>query len=632
MASRLAILAILLSFLFSGILFLGYLGTSHGHEVKRHLINILWFTTGSTPEMISFLIDPLTLMMLLVVTVVSVLVFIYSLGYMQEDPNLVRFFSFLSLFSASMLGLVLSNHFLLLFMCWELVGVCSYLLIGFWYEKPEAAFAGKKAFIVTRIGDLGFFIGLLLLYQKTGTFLLYSETLPALFSPESLDALRIHPVTLPLFGGVILTTLLGILFFFGAMGKSAQFPFHVWLPDAMEGPTPVSALIHAATMVAAGVFLVARLFPLLDGSFAMTMIAWVGGFTAFFAATIAVSQFDIKRVLAYSTISQLGYMMMGLGLGGLVAGTFHLMTHAFFKALLFLGSGSVIHGCHGEQNIMKMGGLRKTMPVTFWTYLIGTLALTGIFPFAGFWSKDEILLSAFHHHRTLYWLGTVTAGLTAFYMFRQIFLVFLGPSRFHGHPHESPQTMLWPLRALALLSIVAGFVGTPFLFHNPFHHFIAPDHSALPPSFFVMGVSTAVALGGIVLAYGIYGRRAVVAEDPLIHLLKGLFSLLNKKYYIDELYEKTFVKGTVVLSQFFKAVDQFLIDGFLHGTGFVTLSLSQFNQWVDNFFMNGGFDAACNGIRGGGGRLSRIQTGRAQDYLLYAAFGAFVLYLLFRVL
>ncbi|MBI4436751.1 MAG: NADH-quinone oxidoreductase subunit L [Candidatus Omnitrophica bacterium] len=631
-ASSLAILAIALSFIFSILLFLVYLrGHEEGHGTLRVLLHFPWFTSGGTPEVISFIVDPLTLMMLLVVTLVSLLVFIYSLGYMHEDPNSVRFFCFLSLFAASMLSLVISNHLLILFMCWELVGLCSYLLIGFWYEKPEAAEAAKKAFIVTRIGDIGFFIGLLLLYQKTGSLLLYGEGHPSLFSPEMLHLLKTHAVTVPFFGGILLTTLLGVLLFMGAMGKSAQFPLHVWLPDAMEGPTPVSALIHAATMVAAGVFLVARMFPLLDGTGAMTVISWTGGFTALFAATIAIAQFDIKRVLAYSTISQLGYMMMGLGLGGLVAGTFHLMTHAFFKALLFLGSGSVIHGCHGEQDMRKMGGLRKEMPVTFWTYLTGTLALAGIFPFSGFFSKDEILTEAFTKNRTLYGIGTLTAFLTAFYMFRQIFMVFLGKGRLHGHPHESPPTMLWPLRILAVLALVSGFVGTPFLFHNPFHHFIAADREGVAPSYLVMIVSTTVALSGILTAYLIYGRRAFI-EDPLIPALKGFFRLLEKKYYMDELYQNTFVRAISSLASLFKTVDQVLIDGFLHLTGFASLTLSRFNQWIDNFFINGGFDKACAGIRGGGGKLGRLQTGRAQDYLLYASIGAMVSYLLFRLL
>ncbi len=630
-----AIGAILVSFVLSCLLFLAFIGiqkTPYGHGLSVHLSHYLWFVTGTTPEIVSLILDPLTLTMLFVVTIVSSLVFIYSLGYMHEDPNIVRFFCFLSLFAASMLGLVISNHLLILFMCWELVGVSSYLLIGFWYEKPEAAAAAKKAFIVTRVGDIGFFIGLLLLYQKTGTLLLYGGSYPAIFSHETLDLLKINAVTLPLFGGVILTTILGVLLFFGAMGKSAQFPFHVWLPDAMEGPTPVSALIHAATMVAAGVFLVGRMFPLLEGSGAMPVIAWIGGITALFAATIAVAQFDIKRLLAYSTISQLGYMMMGLGLGGYVAGIFHLMTHAFFKALLFLGSGSVIHGCHGEQDMRHMGGLRKAMPVTFWTYLAGTLALAGIFPLSGFWSKDEILLEAYLHHRPLYWIGTSVAFLTAFYMFRQIFMVFFGSWRGHGQAHESPQTMLWPLRILAILAVFAGLIGTPFLFGNPFRHFLAPGHHAPDPSFFVMAVSTGVALFGIFVAYLLYGRKPLTGEDPLLSYLKGIFILLQRKYYMDELYQNTFVKGANGLARFFREVDELVIDGFLSRTGWATLVLSRFNQWCDNFFLNGGFDRACDGIKGSGGQLRRVQTGRAQDYLLIAAVGAVVLYFLSRIL
>jgi len=629
----LAIFGISLSLLYTMVLFLAFMGQTHhgSHSFSMSLVHFPWFTSGTTTEFISFMIDPLTLVMLFVVTLVSTLVFIYSLGYMHDDPRIVRFYGFLSLFTASMLGLVIANNLLILFMCWELVGLCSYLLIGFWYHKPEAAAAAKKAFIVTRLGDIGLFIGLLLLYQKTGTFLFYGAAHPSIFSPEVLESLKVNSITFPLFGGVILTTVLGILLFFGAMGKSAQFPLHVWLPDAMEGPTPVSALIHAATMVAAGVFMVARMFPLLDGSGAMPFIAWTGGITALFAATIAVAQFDIKRVLAYSTISQLGYMMMGLGLGGYVAGTFHLMTHAFFKALLFLGSGSVIHGCHEEQNMMKMGGLRKSMPVTFWTYLIGTLALAGIFPLSGFWSKDEILLEAFRHHKPLYIIGSVAAFLTAFYMFRQIFLVFFGSYRGHKAPHESPKTMLWPLKILAFFSIFAGLIGTPFLFHNPFHHFLAPGHHATSPSLWVMLASTGMALLGIFAAYAVYGRRPLT-EDPLIQSLKGLFTLLERKYYIDELYAKTIVRATQRVAVFFKQLDQVIIDGFLSKTGFITLFLSKMSQWFDNFFINGGFDQACHGIQGGSGKLRRVQTGRAQDYLFYAALGSVVVYFLFRII
>lgn len=492
LASSLAIGAMTLSFILSVFVLQHVIALqkdAHGEPV-RLFTNLTWMTLGTEPLQIGFLVDPLTCMMLLVVTFVGLLIFMYSEGYMHDDTNYVRFFCFLSLFAASMLGLVIANSLLILFMCWELVGLCSYLLIGFWYHKPEAAAAAKKAFIVTRVGDIGFFIGLLLLFQKTGTLTLYGQVpTPGILDWDWLHVLSLSPPVQLSFITVSLAGLIALLIFMGAMGKSAQFPLHVWLPDAMEGPTPVSALIHAATMVAAGVFLVARMFPLFELSpTVLEGVAWIGGITAIFAATIAVAQIDIKKVLAYSTISQLGTMMMALGLGGFVAGTFHLMTHAFFKALLFLGSGSVIHGCHGEQNMFRMGGLRKALPTTFWTYLVGALALSGMPPFAGFWSKDEILLDAFYRNRILYVVGTVTAGLTAFYMFRQIFLVFMGHQRSpEFHPHESPQRILWPLRLLALFSIGIGLIGTPFLFQNPFHHFIGPTHHTPEPSWIVMG-------------------------------------------------------------------------------------------------------------------------------------------------
>jgi len=573
--------------------------------------------------------------MLLMVTFVGLLIFIYSQGYMHEDVNYVRFFCFLSLFAASMLGLIIANSLLVLFMCWELVGLCSYLLIGFWYHKPEAAAAARKAFIVTRVGDIGFFIGLLLLFHKTGTLTLYSQVPhPGILDWDWLHVLSVAPpVQLP-FVTISLVGLIALLLFIGAMGKSAQFPLHVWLPDAMEGPTPVSALIHAATMVVAGVFLVARMFPLFELSPAISHgVAWVGGITALFAATIAIAQVDIKKVLAYSTISQLGYMMLALGLGGYVAGMFHLIMHAFFKALLFLGAGSVIHGCHGEQNMFRMGGLRKAMPTTFWTYMVGTLALAGIPPLAGFWSKDEVLLTAYVHDKPLYVLGTLVAFLTAFYMFRQIFIVFFGTQRSDSfHPHESPKVMLWPLKLLAILSIVGGLIGTPFLFGNPFHHFIGPTHHSPNPSAVVMVGSVIVALLGIGAAYLIYGKKPVGEKDPLASWLKGLYTLFERKYFLDELYHNIFVRPTASLARFFKGVDQRIIDGLLHLIGSVTLGLSHFNLWCDNFFMNGGFDRSCEGIKGSGSLLKRIQTGRAQDYLLYVAVGAILLLGLFQFL
>ena len=381
LSARLAVGAIFLSFLLAMGVFFSTLGIE---EPYRRAFS--WFPTGKTSLEIGFMVDPLTAAMLAMVTTVCLMIFIYSQGYMHGDRLYSRFFAYISLFATGMLGLVIADNLLLAFLSWEIMGLCSYLLIGFWFEKPEAANAGKKAFITTKVGDVLLFLGILLLYLQTG-----SLTFETIFEEVN----HLHP-------NIVLAS--GLLIFAGAVGKSAQFPLHVWLPDAMEGPTPVSALIHAATMVAAGVYLVARTFPIftaLQGHPALVPVAIIGAFTAFFASTIAVAQNDIKRVLAYSTISQLGYMMTALGVGGFVAGVFHLITHAFFKGLLFLGSGSVIHGV-GTNDMMEMGGLRKSMPLTFWTFLAGMLALSGIPPFAGFWSKDEILSHAFHHNQVIW--------------------------------------------------------------------------------------------------------------------------------------------------------------------------------------------------------------------------------------
>ena len=416
------------------------LGAGHGgehHEVERAIWNFTWFKFGSASLELGFILDPLTAGMAAMVAFVGFWIFVNATGYMAEDDNFTRFFCFLSLFAASMLGLVVSNNLLLLFMCWELVGLCSYLLIGFWYFKPAAAAAMKKAFITTRIGDVGFFLGILLLYWRTGTLNLYTA--------DGTGALQQAGALAQLTGwwGLSMAGTIALLLFFGAMGKSAQFPLHVWLPDAMEGPTPVSALIHAATMVAAGVFMVGRMYPMFTAQpndWVMDFVMWVGCVTAVFSATIAVAQFDIKRVLAYSTCSQLGFMVMALGAGGLVPGQFHLLTHAFFKALLFLGSGCVIIGTHHEQDMRKMGGLRKYMPITFWCYLIGMLALSGFPGTAGFFSKDEVLLVTYHRNQVAWGLATFAAFLTAFYMTRQMFMVFFGRWRGgdeaeHGHGH-----------------------------------------------------------------------------------------------------------------------------------------------------------------------------------------------------
>jgi NADH-quinone oxidoreductase subunit L len=425
-AAALAIGAMAASFLLS-VTALIHVLTQRSHSLPTlETVNFDWLQFGSQTLQLGWILNPLTALMLVMVTFVGLLIFLYSAGYMAHDENFTRFFCFLALFAAAMLGVILSNSLLLLFMCWEIVGLTSYLLIGFWFYKPEAAAAAKKAFLVTRIGDLPFFLGMMWLYSATGTLLFYNH------GAGCLESLALSHL-LPHVGPFAASTAIALLIFSGAAGKSGQLPLHVWLPDAMEGPTPVSALIHAATMVAAGVFLIARVYPLMsDAPGALTVVTWVGALTALFGALCAIAQFDIKRILAYSTVSQLGYMMMGLGTGGVSVGIFHLLTHACFKALLFLGAGSVIHGCAGEQDIRSLGGLRRSMPVTFVTYTIGMLALSG-FPlfFSGFWSKDEILHAAhlWAPSQIPFYLGVFGALLTAFYMTRQLYYVFAGASR-----------------------------------------------------------------------------------------------------------------------------------------------------------------------------------------------------------
>src|SRR5271168_3102216 len=486
-AASLAIGSMGLSFLLSLSAFFHVLALIHSGISAREVFNFSWLQYGSESLRLGWMLDPLTAVMLVMITFVGLLIFIYSTGYMAHDENFTRFFCFLSLFAAAMLGVVIANSLLLLFMCWELVGLTSYLLIGFWYQKPAAAAAAKKAFITTRIGDLAFLVGMVWLYSQAGTLLFYDH------GAGCLEHTAIIGLVAQITGvGMAASTGIALLIFAGAVGKSGQVPLHVWLPDAMEGPTPVSALIHAATMVAAGVFLIARVYPLmaahggtsaaLSSTTPLQVVTWVGAITAVFAALIAVAQDDIKRILAYSTISQLGYMMIGLGVGGVAVGMFHLITHAFFKALLFLGAGSVIHGCHEEQDIRRMGGLKKFMPITFATYAVGMLALCG-FPlfFSGFWSKDAILhaAQAWSISRVPFYLGSFGALLTAFYMTRQVYYVFFGESRLAGSehgshavgkhrqhgiaasPHESPSTMTMPLVILAAFAILLGLVGTP---------------------------------------------------------------------------------------------------------------------------------------------------------------------------
>ncbi|KKM08764.1 hypothetical protein SY88_21860 [Clostridiales bacterium PH28_bin88] len=519
-----------------------------------------WVDLGTIKLELGVLVDPMAAVMFVVVSVVSFLVLIYSFGYMHGDPGFSRFYAFLSLFVFSMMGLVASNNFLQIFMFWELVGLCSYLLIGFWYNQPGNALpppvAGMRAFITTRIGDVGFLLGILVLVTAV----------PTLNFTEVFEAAE---------GGQIDTgilTLAAVLIFAGAVGKSAQFPLHTWLPDAMEGPTPVSALIHAATMVAAGVYLVARVMTIVSASQeSLMVVAYIGGFTAFFAATIGLVMTDFKRVIAYSTISQLGYMMMALGVTGAAAvGMFHLTTHAFFKALLFLAIGSVIHGAH-SQEMRDLGGLKKEMPVTAFTFLIGSLALAGIPPFSGFWSKDEIVLSAFDAgYPGLGVLALVAAFMTAFYIFRVYFHTFLGerPAHMHKHhAHESPATMTAPLIVLAVLAVAAGWVGTPWA--NYFGEFLShgEHHESGVSSFALtlMAVSTLIAVSGIFLAWLLYGRKRA-EKDPLAVWLPGLYNFLSNKWYIERFYYDVIVRyGAVGLAYLLARFDRGVVDGMVNG-------------------------------------------------------------------
>ena len=524
---------------------------------------------GATAEL---LWDPLAATMTLVVTGVGALIHIYAVGYMHGDPRFSRFFTYLNLFIASMLILVLANNFALLFVGWELVGLCSYLLISFWYERPSAAAAGKKAFVVNRIGDFGFMVALMLVFTSFGT-LSYTEVL---HQPGEVI-------------GATTATAIGLLLLVGAAGKSAQLPLYVWLPDAMEGPTPVSALIHAATMVTAGVYMVARTGAIFDLSeVAAGVVATVGALTALLAATIAIAQNDIKRVLAYSTISQLGYMFMAVGVAGYVAGLFHLVTHAVFKALLFLGAGSVIHAMSGEQDMNRMGGLRAKMPITHLTMLVATLSIAGIPPLAGFWSKDEILAVLFvkgGFYTVLWAMGLLTALLTAFYMARQYFLVFDGAPRWDDkvHPHESPKVMTLPLVVLGALTVVIGFVNTPFRFS--FEHFLEPAFHGLylahgpDDSFLLVGlalVSVAAGVVGIAIAFLLYRHASEETRERLLGKVRRPLMAWEHGYWVDEMYGAMIVKPGLRIARWSSVVvDQRAIDGLVNGVGVVVRRLGR---------------------------------------------------------
>ncbi|MEO1374357.1 MAG: NAD(P)H-quinone oxidoreductase subunit 5 [Cyanobacteria bacterium J06635_10] len=620
-----------------------------GHATYTRTLE--WAAAGNFHLTMGYTVDHLTAVMLTIVTSVALLVMVYTDGYMAHDPGYVRFYAYLSLFGSSMLGLVVSPNLVQIYIFWELVGMCSYLLVGFWYDRKSAADAAQKAFVTNRVGDFGLLLGILGLFWATGSFEfeVMGDRLADLVQTGALSNL--------------LAVVFAILVFLGPVAKSAQFPLHVWLPDAMEGPTPISALIHAATMVAAGVFLIARMYPVFEHvPAAMTVISYVGAFTAFMGATIAITQNDIKKGLAYSTISQLGYMVLAMGVGAYTAGFFHLMTHAYFKAMLFLGSGSVIHGMEGvvghdpvlAQDMRAMGGLRKYMPVTAITFLIGCLAISGIPPFAGFWSKDEILGSAFAVNPFLWFIGWLTAGITAFYMFRMYFMTFEGQFRgkdenilqqlknsaatilveaeaapnfgpgamkqgelesthddhshdSHGHsdtPHESPWTMTLPLAVLAIPSMLIGLLGTPYA--NYFEEFIYPPSETLaevmektaefdPTEFYTMaGISVAIAVAGIILALLMYRIKKI---DPaaIASKIPSLYKLSLNKWYFDDIYHRVFVLGLRRLARQVLEVDFRVVDGAVNLTGLATL------------------------LSGEG--LKYIETGRAQLYALII-FGA----------
>ncbi|MEI8313504.1 MAG: NADH-quinone oxidoreductase subunit L, partial [Verrucomicrobiota bacterium] len=582
---------------------------------------------------LGLLLDPLSGGMVLMVSFVSLLIFIYSVGYMKEDANFTRFFCFLSLFSAAMLGVVLSNSLLLTFICWELVGLASYLLIGFWFHKPEAAAAAKKAFITTRIGDMGFLLGMLWLYSASGTLLFYDHGHGCL-EHAALTAMAAKTACI----GLAVSNCIALLIFCGAAGKSGQFPLHVWLPDAMEGPTPVSALIHAATMVAAGVYLVARMFPIFSATdefthitASLTTVSWVGAFTALFAALIAVAQTDIKRILAYSTVSQLGFMMLALGVGSVTAAMVHLIAHAFFKALLFLGAGSVIHGVHEEQDIRNMGGLRKYMPVTFVTYAIGMMALCGVpFFFSGFWSKDEILHVAHQWpvSQLPFFMAAAAAFLTAFYMTRQMCYVFAGSYRGHAHPHESPAVMTVPLGILAGAAVLMSIPATPAWpwFHG-YHSGepIALDFARLVEHDFltIAGLSVVIVAAGIGIGYLLY--RHFAAVDPLARFWAAGFRALANRLYVDELYNATVVRALALLGCIASWIDRWIFSGIVWLVGALSLLASSLSDLFDRFWINLGFDSICGGLRDGGQLSSSWESGRVQGYLRFLSVGAVLL-------
>ncbi len=667
--SLLACGGILGSFVLSAVTFFQLIKLPADARVIHNVV-YQWLNIGKLNAEVAFLVDPLSIIMLLVVTGVSFLIHVYSVGYMADDKRYARYFGFLNLFVFAMILLVAADNLLLMFIGWEGVGLCSYLLIGFWFEKKANATAGKKAFIVNRIGDFGFMLGIFLLFWSLDSV-----------SFQGLQAaLAAHPLSTGL------ATAICLLLFVGAAGKSAQIPLYVWLPDAMAGPTPVSALIHAATMVTAGVYMIARMnFLYVLSPTAMLVVAIVGVATAFYAGTIALVQNDIKKVLAYSTISQLGYMFLGVGVGAFAAGIFHLMTHAFFKALLFLGSGSVIHGTGGEQDMRKMGGVRKFMPITFWTFLIATVAIAGIPPFAGFFSKDEILWKTFSSgHRVLWAVGLAGAVLTAFYMSRLVFMTFFGENRahhvdhhppdqepsghdvccdddstrdksHHAHIHESPKTMTIPLMVLAVLSIVGGLVGIPHALKGANHieEFMAPvfansgiihvekhvstgghDAAVLPVGehhgdttleLLLMVLSVGLVLISIYGAYYCYIKKKDI-PGRIAQKFSGLHKLLLNKYYIDEIYQQVLIKSLLALNNILAyKIDLGVIDKIVNGLGTSTIKVAKASGWMDKNVVDGAVNGTGQTVLAFGQVVRQPQSGRLKDYLTWVVAGIIML-------
>ncbi len=591
-----------------------------------------WINVGNLHADVAFQVDPLTAVMILIVTGVGGLIHIYSTAYMDDEPALWRYFAYLNLFTFAMLTLVMGDNLLLMFVGWEGVGLCSYALIGFWFKEWANASAGSKAFIVNRVGDFGFMCATFLLFwslaeagHPTLVFREIAQYAPVLEGQT--------------FWGVSTVTLITMLMFVGATGKSAQIPLYVWLPDAMAGPTPVSALIHAATMVTAGVYMIARLNVLFDmAPTTGAVIASVGAATAFFAATVGTTQFDIKKVLAYSTVSQLGFMFIAMGVGAYSTGVFHLMTHAFFKACLFLGSGSVIHAMHHEQDMRKMGGLKKWMPLTYATYLLSALSIAGVPPFSGFFSKDEILWKAFSGGHPIVWfLAVCAAAMTAFYMFRSVYLTFEGESRadehIQHHLHESPLSMTVPLMILAGLATLAGFLNVPHaLFGSAnFDGWLAPvlehgsqgarhvaghgeDHVDVI-EYVLMVFSVAVAAGGIFVARAMYAT-GTMKPDRLVDAFGGkLYRAIYNKYYVDEAYDVTVISGTLWISRVCAWFDTYIVDGLVNGSAWVVRTVSQANGLIDHYIVDGAVNGVATVTSFVGGRARRLQTGSISGYL-----------------